>query len=490
MKRTFLYLLLAMGSSTLSAQSIVENLSSSTAVVVRDPARQSSTEVDAAIYNPAGTAFLKEGLSVSASGIANFGSTKANDGTKEYKINENYVMPSIQVAYKKNKWTFSGSFASEGGYRRSYKNGSPTMGSMLGLYNEALTSIGYSNALQTLGLTAELASALEDLPDLGMYDNDEFRFSQNSTKSHLYNHTIRVGAAYELSKHFSVYAGLKINRVSWKAKPNLAMQVCNPSTETAKSFSDYFDNASANVESISNEEIKELLLDGIQTTVNTYEDLNETIIDAFSSNSTYAEKGWGVAPVLGIDYKNGTFNIGMKYEFGSHINISDGEDFTLPAIMSLGGNWQALQWLNVAVGGDIYFKSAGNPIFAFDDNLFWDTSISATFTCSKSIKANVGWQIGKQSYYMEDFGYRQGIEVDSHPCYNRFSAGIRYAFSDKISADLGIAITSSASITSRIDSEFNIEDSEGGYHSSNATSYVKYNKNAPIQIALGLNYNL
>lgn len=492
MKRIILYTLSAMACTTLSAQSIVENLSSSTAVVVRDPARQSSTEVDAAIYNPAGTAFLKDGLSFSVSGITNFGSTKANDATKSYKINENYVMPSVQVAYKTGKWSFSGSFASEGGFKRNYKNGAPSIEAMQGLYNESLANMGYSNSLQTLGLMCDIVSLLENTPDIGIHTKDELRLSQNSTKTHLYNHTIRIGAAYELSKNFSAYAGLKLSRVSWKAKPNFGMEVYNSTSQTATPFSDYFKNASANAENISDEELKSIVLETLQSNFNTYENVNKEMIDIFTSPLTYTENGWGITPVLGIDYKSQSFNIGMKYEFGNHVNISDGQDFTSPAIMSLGGNWQALRWLNVAVGGDMYFKSTGNPIFAFDDNLFWDASISATFTCSKSLKANVGWQIWKQSYYTEDFGYRHDIEVDNHPCYNKFSVGVRYAFSDKISADLGIAIMTNTSLTTCINSDFdlNVEALDINNYTGNSITYVTYKKNAPVQIALGLNYNL
>lgn len=40
--------------------SLNENIAN--ALVVRDPARQSSTEIDAVVYNPAGTAFLDDGF--------------------------------------------------------------------------------------------------------------------------------------------------------------------------------------------------------------------------------------------------------------------------------------------------------------------------------------------------------------------------------------------------------------------------------------------
>lgn len=47
---------------------LYEYASGSTAVIVRDPARQTSTDIDAAIYNSAGTAFLAKGLHFSLNG--------------------------------------------------------------------------------------------------------------------------------------------------------------------------------------------------------------------------------------------------------------------------------------------------------------------------------------------------------------------------------------------------------------------------------------
>lgn len=503
MKRiTTTILFSAMACGTLFAQPIVENLSSSSAVVVRDPARQSSTEVDAAIYNPAGTAFAKEGLSFSVSGIANFGQIKANDGTKSYKIRENYVMPSVQLAFKKDKWAFSGSFASEGGYRRNYKDESPILDGIVGLFNEYLPNSNVSNGLQSAGLVAELHEILYETPDIGMDADDELRLSQYSAKSRLYNWTIRLGAAYEILPNLSAYVGMRLNRVSWKAQPKYGMEVYNPSSETSTPFAEYSKNASENIENYLDEsyqETKEYLLERLDA----YETVSNLLTNASSYATSHTESGWGIAPVIGLDYKGKAFNVGMKYEFGSHINIGDGEDFTLPAIMSLGGNWQALRWLNIAVGGDLYFKSAGNPFCAFDDELYWDASVSATFTCSKSLKANIGWQIGKQFAWEEDFSYRNvssiniKININKYAFPHKFSAGIRYAFTDKISVDLGVAIMSPLTVNSTANNNLTVEGRNvEGYeellpdYTGSSQKTVTYKKRTPVQVALGFNYGL
>lgn len=492
MKRiTSSILLSAMACGTLSAQSIVENLFSSSAVVVRDPARQSSTEVDAAIYNPAGTAFVKEGLSFSVNGIANFGQTKAYDGTKSYKIDENYVMPSVQLAFKKGKWAFSGSFASEGGYRRNYKDGSPALDGIVGMYSEILQPL--TNALQLRGALLEIGEEYNVWSDLGISSDDELCFSQYSTKSHLYNWAIRLGAAYEITPNLSAYVGMRLNRVSWKAKLNTGMEVYNPTSGTSTTFAEYTNNVSEQFENANDEDLNDLE-ESMLNLLQVYDETGKILADDLSSSVSHTESGWGIAPVIGLDYKGKTFNVGMKYEFGSHINIGDGEDFTLPAILSLGGNWQALRWLNVAVGGDLYFKSAGNPIFAFDDELYWDASVSATFTCNKSLKANIGWQIGKQYGWTEDFAYRDDLSIRDYPLPSKFSAGIRYAFTDKISMDLGVAIITSQAFKSSFNNNLNVTfpEDNGVFSdfSGSSSTIVAYKKRTPIQVAVGFNYGL
>ena len=118
MKRVFFLTAFAVLTyQTVCAQSYFSDSNVGNAVVLRDPARQSSTEIDAAIFNPAGTAWLKEGFHISLSGIASWKSvdSQINGREKQYNVTHRNITPNIQLAYKKGDWTFSASFASEGG---------------------------------------------------------------------------------------------------------------------------------------------------------------------------------------------------------------------------------------------------------------------------------------------------------------------------------------------------------------------------------------
>ena len=94
------------------------------AAFLRNFARGASTDIDAVYSNPAGLAFLKkDGLHVSFNVqsasqertiTSTFAPFAANGGnvTKKFEGDASApFVPSLQVAYKKNKWVFSGSFA-------------------------------------------------------------------------------------------------------------------------------------------------------------------------------------------------------------------------------------------------------------------------------------------------------------------------------------------------------------------------------------------
>lgn len=467
--------------TVLSAQSTIENSSTSSAVVVRDPARQSSTETDAVLYNPAGTAFAKEGLSLSVSGIANIGNPQIYNYSEQvnHKISENAFAPSIQVVYKTNKWAFSGSFASEGGYKRKYKEGSPfddAINSVKFKYNEVL-----NRAMQDFTSVWEVLETLGYLPSVGMSSDDEIRFNHQTFKSHLYNKTFRFGAAYRITDNVSAFAGLKLSNVSYEYVSSMGVNVFNKKTGEVTTAEDYFDNVLKLSENISDNDHRETVQNIAQAGKAYARDVEA---DNYTGTS---ESGWSVAPVLGLDYKTRVFNVGISYDFSSHFDAEDGRCIATPARLAMGGNWQTTQWLNIAIGGDLYFKpTCDQSYFNFNCSTYWDASLSTTFTCSKSLKANIGWQIGKQYPLNEDFYLIHGQVKPSKYIYpSKFSVGIRYAFSERISADLGVAMWIKGDIGSNNNITVNVNDSQ--YSLSNTTIY---RQNTAMQIALGLNYNL
>ncbi|MEG2515011.1 MAG: hypothetical protein RSA92_06710, partial [Bacteroidaceae bacterium] len=128
MKKNYLIgILLTMVSIATYAGGLLTNTNQNIAFL-RNPARDASIEIDAVYSNPAGIAFLqKDGFHFSLNGQSAFQtrtitSTFApfaafgGNATKEYEGEASApFVPSLQAAYKKNKWSFSGSFAVTGG---------------------------------------------------------------------------------------------------------------------------------------------------------------------------------------------------------------------------------------------------------------------------------------------------------------------------------------------------------------------------------------
>ncbi len=94
---------------------------------LRNLARDASTEIDAVYSNPAGLAFMTDGLHLSFNNQSAFQTrtitstfapfvANGDDATKKFKGETSVpFIPSLFAVYKKDRWAFSGSFAITGG---------------------------------------------------------------------------------------------------------------------------------------------------------------------------------------------------------------------------------------------------------------------------------------------------------------------------------------------------------------------------------------
>jgi long-chain fatty acid transport protein len=186
MKRFLLGLALALCSlSSLFAGSI-DYLSNQSADYVRTFSRNHAIDAaDAAFYNPAGTAFLQEGLSVQASNQTFFKdySNTLNTTGQSYKSDDpTYFLPSFYAVYVRGSFAgYVGMNVIGGGGTVKYSDGIPMM-------------------VQDAPLI--LAAAKQQVPGL----NGATFVSGNLTSSALYP-SVLFGVAYSLNKNFSVSLG-------------------------------------------------------------------------------------------------------------------------------------------------------------------------------------------------------------------------------------------------------------------------------------------
>lgn len=240
MKRIFSSIVFASLAIASFAGGLLTNTNQS-AAFVRNPARYASLDADAVYFNPAGTAFLQEGWTVSANWQMIWQDRDVLNAGKEYK-GEVYVpiMPTFHATYKTGDWAFSAFFGMPGG------GGNAQFDDGLPMFNTMGTTFG---SLAPLFNGQQPAGAA---------------YSQFESTQYLF--ALQLGAAYKINENLSAYAGLRTNytSLSYEGAVNLPMA----------------DGATANVLSL---------------------DLKQT--------------GVAFAPIIGIDYKVGRLNIGVKYEF-------------------------------------------------------------------------------------------------------------------------------------------------------------------------------
>lgn len=252
------------------------------AAFLRMLSRGATTEIDGALSNPAGLAFLPNngfymGLSIQSAFQtrnidASFSTYSGLNGTtptvsdkpfsKYYKGKAAApIIPSVFAAYKKDNWTVSGFFAiTGGGGKASFDDGLPLFESlaMAGIFQSSV-----NQHIKTQGKSPILTP--------NMYDIN----SAMDGKQYIYS--LQLGVSYKFNDWLSGFAGGRMNYFTGGYEGYL--------------------NADLK-EVYGGSELMKLALDCEQT-------------------------GWGVTPVIGLDAKIGKFNFGAKYEFKTNLNIEN-----------------------------------------------------------------------------------------------------------------------------------------------------------------------
>jgi hypothetical protein len=317
-------------------------------------ARDASTEIDAVYSNPAGLAFMKKDgfhFSVdiqSAYQTRTINSTFApfaynanslGESTKTFKGEASApVIPSVFAVYKRDKWTISGEFAvTGGGGKATFNNGLGSFESIVSMVPALVNTIAAQN------------------PALSSYQLN--RYSVDSyMKGKQFIFGLQVGASYKFTDYLSGFVGARMNYVNnsyYGYLKNIQIGLASGgnmmnASETfgALAQSPYLDDTTKGMASLLSSATEDKELDCDQT-------------------------GWGVTPIIGLDFKKGRWNIGMKYEFRTDLNIENETSINttgfkdydhgvntpadIPALFTVGVSYEILPTLRASVGYHHFF---------------------------------------------------------------------------------------------------------------------------------------
>ena len=409
-------LLLAMATST-QAGGLLTNTNQNIAFN-RNFARVGAIGIDGVYFNPAGVAFLDQGFHLSlnfqnvyqtrqitsAFSVPAFANTPyeypftlnggdKTDGSKFYEGKASVpILPSFQVAYNKDKWSFQAGFGLTGGGGKAS-------------FNEGLPSFERQIAILPTLINQQLPT-FSTL--LGQQETPATSYSMQSYMSgHQYNFGLQLGVAYKINENLSVFGGARFNYIYNKYEGNIT-NISADVNGNSQNLYEYFGSkaklltekaAALQAQAVAaktqadayqaqaNAATDPTAKAQLQAAANQYaagaqqasagaklvsagaDKLNsskELVKDRYVEVS---QRGWGITPILGIDYRTGKWNFAARYEFTTKFNIENNtkRDDTqkyengvntpndIPGILALGAQYEILKNLRVMTGYNHYF---------------------------------------------------------------------------------------------------------------------------------------
>ena len=409
-------LLLAMATST-QAGGLLTNTNQNIAFN-RNFARVGAIGIDGVYFNPAGVAFLDQGFHLSlnfqnvyqtrqitsAFSVPAFAHTPyeypftlnggdKTDGSKFYEGKASVpILPSFQVAYNKDKWSFQAGFGLTGGGGKAS-------------FNEGLPSFERQIAILPALINQQLPT-FSTL--LGQQETPATSYSMQSYMSgHQYNFGLQLGVAYKINENLSVFGGARFNYIYNKYEGNIT-NISADVNGNNQNLYEYFGSkaklltekaAALQAQAVAaktqadayqaqaNAATDPTAKAQLQAAANQYaagaqqasagaklvsagaDKLNsskELVKDRYVEVS---QRGWGITPILGIDYRTGKWNFAARYEFTTKFNIENNtkRDDTqkyengvntpndIPGILALGAQYEVLKNLRVMAGYNHYF---------------------------------------------------------------------------------------------------------------------------------------
>lgn len=400
------------------------------AAFLRQLSQEAVIDITGAYMNPAGVAFLKKGFHLSLniqnakqnrditttfplfkSNISNPNPTHKFEGDAKAP-----VIPSFQAAYVADRWSVGACFALMGGGGKcEFDNG---LGSFESLYSSQIIS-GVNGALQAANMAEHLS--------FGGYDMNAYM------KGRQYFFGVTLGGTYKITNNLAAYVGLRGVIAS-----------CN--------YNGWVTDINAKL--VATSTVGEAYQQAVEQQINAQ-------LEASSISLNADQTGFGVAPIIGIDWKiNNHWNVAAKYEFRTHFclknktemndyaamlaqqnpvlgQFADGSKIAadVPGFLTVGAMYSPIKELRINAGYH-YFDDKNAVQYGDKQELVnggtWEVLAGVEYDLCKWVTVSAGWQT--TNYDLAD-GHLSDLSfvTSSHSV----GAGVRVNVTNRTSVDLG-----------------------------------------------------
>lgn len=434
------------------------------AIFLRNPARAAAIGIDGVYSNPAGVAFLPQGLHLSLSWQAAWQKRQITSTAPFYMLNANNpndthffegtasapVIPSIQAAYVINdKWSVSAQFAvGGGGGKCEFANGLPMFEQLMG---------------------GQLASGIAAAVSPG---TQGYSYTMNqSLTGKQYFYGIQLGATYKITDQISVFGGVRgviancgyegaitgfsvngFNREQLYGMMSQGYQTAYEGAQFAAGEAQKFAEMAATA-------TDPALQAQYAAAAQSYGETAQQYAAAAKQAGTAAlmtssdlvldcqQKGFGIQPILGLDVNLGRLNLAAKYEFRAKIELENESKNSpnvdaafaayqngakvrsdIPALLTLGAQYSIIDDVRVMGGFHYYFdKDAEGSATDVDKNT-WEVTLGAEWDVNDWLTVSAGAQRTK-------YGFGEDMQDTN---FNISSTGLCLGASFKVSENVNI----------------------------------------------------
>ena len=395
--------------SAAMAGGLVTNTNQS-AAFLRNPARDATLELDAVYYNPAGVAFMKKGFHFGLNNQSAFQSrnitatllsnnfvppTAMENRLYEGKITSP-VIPSAHFAYVADRWSISSHFGVPGGGGKlEYANGLPMFDVMVRqmIYGSVYTAMAGSDVFNPIA--AQQAYTMAGEAAVGSsFTGQTFLFGW------------QLGGSYKLTDNLSAYAGARLLMAKAKYVGEVSYSLGGDPT-----------------------------ILGLNT----------------------EQSGFGVAPILGLDYKLERLNLALKYEFESKVEVEnsttefpaqfsgvpslarfqDGEKSQMgqPALLTAGAAYDVTSALKLSAGFHYFFDKSAD-YNGLENEINSNTTeylLGAEYALTDKWTVSAGTQFTNYDV-TDNYNSNTGFMMSSYS----LGGGLKYNASENLAFNLGV----------------------------------------------------